>query len=433
MPYPKLISGPGNSIASVYRGAMLISNDEGNTWSDSGITVDGKLDLGGFGGCMEPGIFQKGSKLTYYFRTTVGAIYAVDLTYTGGIYSAGSAYHIGLKAQNAMSSIKYLAKLDLFVAVYTRLNGDPRSYDRKNIDLSTSRDGNHWTLVSQIASAERDGVLVNEPTIFIDDQNDQIISHFSKAPQNSYYDLLSKKIPYILLANTPPTNNEGLITVATNPTGGDTNSLGEASFNIDSYGSNTAGNRTRSNLLIKGEVTDTITGVLRTFYNVTNLLTVKGEANATSDSLDISKLSNQSNLILVDGVHIRQLSQYTSTHLKASNVKNGAVIDEYIVFHIDRLTDPEDPVNGEVKKKWGYRSDSPDDQSAHMGNFGFGVMEPTEKVDVDGGNVKADSIILKIQARPALPKTGQTIINSFSGAIEYYNGTIWKKSDGTNA
>jgi len=89
MPYPSLISGEGYSQGSIYKTKILVSSNFGETWSDSGITIDGFTNQEGFGGAVEPGFFQNRDKITLYSRNMIEKVGACDLKWNGINYEKG--------------------------------------------------------------------------------------------------------------------------------------------------------------------------------------------------------------------------------------------------------------------------------------------------------------------------------------------------------
>jgi len=190
MPYLKLISGPGASMFSRYYGRMLVSSNEGGTWTDTGLVITGEVNADNEGGAMEPGIIRKGSDLLYYYRTIFGYIGYALLDNNVSILSEGEL----LPAANAMSDVKFVHAINKYVAVYTKLvNGDVN--DRTILELSTSDDGLIYTPVLEIANAITEGKFkVNEPGIYINGGKLLVPYSISNNSLNEY-DLKILEIP----------------------------------------------------------------------------------------------------------------------------------------------------------------------------------------------------------------------------------------------
>lgn len=192
MPYQKLISGNGNSPTSVYESRLLTSDNEGATWTDSGLSIGSDLLLyNTYGGATEPGIFKTPQgKLIYYFRTLVGGVYAAEMTYSGD-YSFGSYYKL-YDAGNAQSCIKLWEEKNLLIAASTRGN-EYDAFTRKHIDILTSTDGLSWSKTYELDSTV-DSYTINEPTVYIDNNNNYVLFAYSKTVSStSYYDILTKR------------------------------------------------------------------------------------------------------------------------------------------------------------------------------------------------------------------------------------------------
>ena len=194
MPYPYLESGPGYSQKSVYRTKILTSKNLGDSWTDSGLVIDGFYNEDGFGGAGESGFFRNRGKLTLYSRNMTEKIGACDLTWNGSNYKKGEEYNLEIATWNAQSTIKYSALLRGWIATYTRLNKTAAS-PRSQIDVAFSDDGVTWEKVFTIDDIEQvGGFMVNEPNIFIEDNNVFISYSIATKPGN-YYDLNIVKLP----------------------------------------------------------------------------------------------------------------------------------------------------------------------------------------------------------------------------------------------
>lgn len=206
MPFPKLISGKGTSAVSVYEGGLLISQDEGNTWIDTGLLLTGELDLNGFGGCMEPGIFSAFNNLGYYCRTTTGSIQYSKLRYTGifpAYYSYSPFINIGIEAQNAQSTIKYIDTIDSFTASYTNVNvSDPLNWDRQSMGVSISYNALNWDIKYFLDDVSNtNDYQINSVNIYEDKIKNNLLFFYSIAPTSGFYDFICKIIPLSSLEN----------------------------------------------------------------------------------------------------------------------------------------------------------------------------------------------------------------------------------------
>ncbi|MCK0147284.1 exo-alpha-sialidase [Arenibacter sp. F26102] len=197
MPYQVLIEGPGWSVGSKYHTQVLVSGDDGDSWEDSGIIIEGFLDDKGLGGAMEPGIYKNKDRLTVYSRNLIGKVGACDIVWDGKGYSKDKEYKMRLEAKNAMSSIKYIKLIRGWIATYTRLRetDTPISYNRAQIDVSFSSNGLDWKKVFTVDDIEQvGGDMINEPNIFIED-NRVFITYSITGNVEGTYDLKLLQLP----------------------------------------------------------------------------------------------------------------------------------------------------------------------------------------------------------------------------------------------
>lgn len=206
MPYPKLISGSGSSTISLYEGRLLISDNEGVSWYDGGLSIG--LDqtiAGGFGGATEPGIYLNPNtgEPIYYYGTLLGSYWAVQLTAEEDTYLMDDPFNTTLYAQNGFGTIVYWPERGIYLGARIRLiDNDPLNNDlNTKIDLSASVDGQNWFDIFQVEDATATGgYFVNEPIIYIDNSKDRIIIAYSVGYDNpAYYSLKSVIIPSVAI------------------------------------------------------------------------------------------------------------------------------------------------------------------------------------------------------------------------------------------
>lgn len=339
MPFPKLFSGSGESSSSVYAGGLLVSTNDGTTFNDSGLTMQGKLSVTGSGGVMETGIFRKNSTtLTYYWRSTAGGIYARDLTHTAGNYVAGAEYYLGVPSKNSQSSVKYLPNEKAWVATYIRIKDDV-SANRNEIDLSVSYDGINWGVVAQIDKSNASNLLVNAPNIY-DDGNNLIIT-YSVQPTAGLTNLQSVKLNKSFVHYSAP---EKVVRIDNPTLSTERNEIAKANFRISQYPTNTYGNIVRTNV----EVWDSIAiAGDRSFYGLIPYLRFDGKKAGAR--LNIKAVANLSPQAYFKDVHIENYdfiriagpngpampnsSIGTSTGLRIEQGLTGAVINkEYGIY-----------------------------------------------------------------------------------------------------
>lgn len=181
-----LVSGTGVSFGSVYKSTILISEDEGATWTniDLSIGVDKLILNNTIGGSTEPGIYYTPQGLVCYFRTLTGYTYAVMLDED---YLPAGEEFILFPSANAMSSVKWIESLNGAAATRTRLldNNPIGDNVRKYLDILVSTDGIYnWSVVDEIDHAIQDtNWYVNQPVIF--EYNNKVLVGYNKSVTGS--------------------------------------------------------------------------------------------------------------------------------------------------------------------------------------------------------------------------------------------------------
>lgn len=201
-PYPQLISGSGQSATSLYEGRMLVSSDDGTTWTDAGISIGSDLvrEHNGTGGATEPGLYYtQNTGLVYYYRTLLGYVYSNVLT--GSTYVPGTNTKL-YTASNAQSSIKYWPAKSMLVAVSMRVNDfQPATTNtRQDMDILTSLDGVQWNRITQLDYANPTNVM-NEPNIYVDDKY-FLVTYCKTFPTNTNTNLVAKRFLSAFIENS---------------------------------------------------------------------------------------------------------------------------------------------------------------------------------------------------------------------------------------
>lgn len=166
LPIYRLQSGSGSSYESIYTGSILVSNDDGATFTDLGFNIGStKLLPNGFGGATETGVYYTPQGLIAYFRSLLGATYGVKLDSS---YNPVGSEFILYSSANAQSSIKWIPSLNMAVAARTRLEKNEPLGDnvRKHLDVLSSLNGTVFTYVDEIDYAIEDtDWYVNMPIV----------------------------------------------------------------------------------------------------------------------------------------------------------------------------------------------------------------------------------------------------------------------------
>lgn len=383
MPYPRLVSGLGASTNSVYESKFLVSSNEGETWTDSGLTINGFLNLDGFGGSMEPGFFQNKDKITLYSRNVVGNINACDLTWTGSAYTKGTEYKLNIGAMNAMSTIKYFPLLRCWIAAYTRLYDTPVS-TRAQIDISISRDAANWNKVFTVDDIlQVGGFMVNEPNIFIDDK---VYINYSKDSTNGTYDLKSVLLPMDFFAGIDNKNKE---VYTANPTSTEAIEIAKSRFLLNpGFDANTFNHIVRSFVDIKGnvEVSSPSNRSLHSFIlsqNITN-------TDATIKDLNLGTISALSPQQVIDKVHVKGfLTKINFSGWSENSLKGNSIIDDYAVLTFQDIL-PASVTTGSITNKYVIKQLGATDINYFNGLIGLGTLTPSEKLHLVG-NQKIES------------------------------------------
>lgn len=376
MPYPTMV---GSDI-TVTQGKMLVSTDEGATWSVSAITLPGVLNSSGIGGVMEPGIFKKETQLVYYFRTNVNSIYAYDLTASGSTYTVSSVYNIGIKSTGAMSTIKWLPLLDIYVAAYTRLN-ELSVLQRKVIDLSISSDGKNWGRPIQVVNAGTKSI--NEPGLFFNDKTSSLIVPYSFAPTPTSFDLLSYKIPYSSLVGLA--DPKTWTTLVTNPLSDEHIELSSTDATFSKWVGNRLGSVIRSYLTLTNDI-DTIPS---SFYGLTSFQQIKSAS--TRKKLKLSKLVNFSTQNILNNVEIGNYRHINVNGFGAATFPTTSIIDTLIAVNVENMVASG---AGTANTKIAFKQDGTEDINIFMGNTGIGRSPSGYKFDVLGDS-RFNGLIVK--------------------------------------
>lgn len=180
-PINVLVSGDGTSENSVYKGGLMTSIDDGNTWTNSGIDL---LDTGTGTQTtvIEPGIYDlPNGDLVYYFRTLKGWCRAFKSTDGGATW--GAPYNL-FRAANSTQSIKRLNATNnvleaIYIAVANTIDGVITSHtvDRRFMQVLRSKDGENFERDVMIYNYNNANTVAFEPNIF--ENGDEVIVTWS--------------------------------------------------------------------------------------------------------------------------------------------------------------------------------------------------------------------------------------------------------------
>ena len=175
-PYSKLISGDGNSSTSTYYGRLIKSTDNGATWVDGGVSLQG---VSPDNLRVEGGFFTNSAgALVYRFRTTTGNIIAYNSTDNG--VSFGAEYTLIANVANSMSAIKKLQNSTKWVSIFNDKIGAGTGFtSRKNLKIATSTNGTTFTTLTNDAYTFNDRDYPFEPCIYEDNYTNGIIVTYS--------------------------------------------------------------------------------------------------------------------------------------------------------------------------------------------------------------------------------------------------------------
>lgn len=147
-------AGSGTSSGLVYKTDLLISNDNGITWSRMGLDLfDTNIDAPT---TFEPGIYQlNDSRLVLYYRTLQGWSRGRISSDGGNIW--GESFNL-LKAPNSMSNIMAISTKDsenksYYIAIHNWMEGDvagTHGWDRRFMLISGSLDGINFKQIGYV-------------------------------------------------------------------------------------------------------------------------------------------------------------------------------------------------------------------------------------------------------------------------------------------
>lgn len=326
-PYPKLIHGLGSSLNSIYQARLLVSTDNGITWGDEGIGVGETLiNTDSVGGATEPVIAYNPTigKLTMFFRTVLGNVYASDLTYSAGNYTFSAAYNTSLNTSSAETHVITLN--NLFIAAKTRLinNAPTPTNTRTIVDLATSIDNKTWSTILTLDQIP--GGYVNNHTMFVDTVTGRLIVTWAASPIQlpvPLYTLKSISIPLSNLVNTEVPNSM----FNTNPAVADIPTV--RSFNEYTGTQGIIGLFELGTHVFKKAVSTSLT-----FYNKVIQMRINGRS-AIKPTLNYSNFSNISAQVLLDSVQLTgKFMFYGGTGFGTTNLLNGATVDTGIFYYV---------------------------------------------------------------------------------------------------
>lgn len=341
-PVGRLLSGDGTSYGSVYESTILVSEDDGDAWTDLDLHI-GSTKLranSNFGGGTEPGIHYTPQGLVCYFRTLLGSTYGVRLDEN---YEPTGEEFVLFPSSNAMSSIKWITSLNMAVAGCTRLieNNPIGDNVRKYLDLLVSTDGLYnWSFVNEIDHAIEDvNWYVNQPVIFEYAENIVVGYNNSKTGPltaslfNKIYPKSFIKDTYIPQPYSGLTQDRGKVTVgmqapfstdntknivtAKNPLGGSyyASTSPTGAFKI------TFPNNRNANVCIKGRV---FCESISTSFSFEIRCNTSDMTNFSSARVDYPELARSLNIRFVNGTK----PQVLIGDLSSAWVKPAVIIDE---------------------------------------------------------------------------------------------------------
>lgn len=365
LPYPVLVSGAGGSSSSVYNVKILVSSNEGTSWSDSGLTINGFADISGFGGALEPGIFENKGKVTVYSRNTIGSVGACDLTWGGSSYSKSAEYKLNLKSMNSQSSIKYSSFLKGWIASVTRLYDQPTSTERRQLDMLFSKDLIDWSSLYTLEDiTQTAGFMALEPNVFIDEK---IYISYSYAPTSTAFDLKLMSFPFSSISNTETKTFKSFVT---NPNSSNANEIANSDISLNtSFDSSIFANIVRSKITVRDNITVSTPASNSFHSNITYQNIINSSVGVKTINLGvISAFSPQQE---IDNIRLSgQVSKIYIPSFTSTSLKNSSVIDKYSAIQIPRILDVS--AGGIITTKYAINQEYSGDNSYFAGRIGIG-------------------------------------------------------------
>lgn len=212
-PFNRTLTSDHSGQTGTASGKLLKSDDDGVTWSDVGVTINGINSV-----VFEPGIVQEyeGSgepvepptarNLIMYFRNRAGIVGASRSLTDGD--SWGTSDGIGLQAPNSASTIIYDNTHKIYYAAVNKYY--PTDLGRRTIlYLATSIDLRTWNYSMIVDYDDTDGVQLFEPIIYIYQQKVNVV--YTRTNQAvTQLDLYQKSIPIEFITNSTYKEYDGI-------------------------------------------------------------------------------------------------------------------------------------------------------------------------------------------------------------------------------
>lgn len=202
--YPYNINTTPGDLSSQtgnYRGRLLVSYNDGTSWTNVSTFNNGSPDSL----CVEAGLYQiddTGGTIYYYYRTRSNDVYAVKANGSDTTFDQTHQIALGIGAPNTLTSIKYSPQHKTAIAIHNSLD---ENFDRMQMYMSTSQDNLTWTRVVRLDSLT--GYKYFEP--FLTFINNEIVAGYSRADiaTGDTCNLYTNRIPYQYIQSGTPYQN----------------------------------------------------------------------------------------------------------------------------------------------------------------------------------------------------------------------------------
>lgn len=213
-PFEKLTPGAiGPSVSNGFDPRMLVSTNNGSTWSYSTA-----IPVATDSGCVETGFYQRTGETRLYWY---GRSFRKSLVYTAYSDDDGVTWttpdYMNFSSPNAAVTIRYLSNLDCFIGFANRTNGATQFDKRKYLNGFLSYDGQNFRQFMCLDTALENSAGVIGLTDIIPTDSATVVIYSFFHPTTNYGDMKVARIPRSHLSSAFENTGAGIGI----PSGGD--------------------------------------------------------------------------------------------------------------------------------------------------------------------------------------------------------------------